>query len=535
MGKLADKDIRDQLNRILASEEFSAAKRLSGFLRFVVSETLEERVTSLHAYTLALEVFDRSSDFDPQHDTLVRVHAGQLRLRLGKYYSQSGKSDPIMIKIPKGGYVPVFSEHAISERSRATSEVDRIDPTPSIFVLPFSNLSNDPDNEYFGLGLTEDIIAALSCFPDINLVARNLKSQEIADDIDFVAVAKGLNIRFLLGGSVRYEQMAVRISARVIDTENGEVLWSRSYDRKRVATDIFEVENEIAEKVAAEIAGPSGDISRHDQLAARRRPPEGMSAYDAVLRAYAYRLNPNSKDHREITVLLKAAVTSEPNYSDAAMMQSLMYLDQGRMLFNLETTVEAAFDQAMYFAKLAIELAPKNSVAWHLLSLTYFQKRDFSLCEHAAERSLSLSPNHPDTLADFGFQLWSLGQRERGLKMVEKALSLTPFPPGIYYISYVHEEYLNGRDEMALQYALMLGADDLFWKYFMLAAIYGQLGRTADAHYALCKVNQLNPAFGKLAVGFMEGWPFPPTFKLRLIDGLRKAGYVFLNEPASWD
>ncbi len=526
MGKPTKLDVNDQLNRILGSEGFSAAKRLSDFLEFIVSETLEGRAATLQAYPIALEVFGRGPNFDPQSDSIIRVQAGQLRLRLEEFYAQSGHSDPVLIRVPKGGYVPTFTHQEVPATIKTTvAEVG--DSTPSIIVLPFNNLSGDTSKDYFSLGLTEDIIAALSCFPDVKLYARNLTSTKRSLDADTIALATDLNVRFLLEGSVRHGCNGLRISVRLAEVETRKILWNKAYDRGPVAADIFDVENEIAVSVAAEIAGPSGDITKHDLLKASRRPPENMSAYDAVLRAYAYRRNPNSKEHGEVTTLLKAAIKSEPNYSEAAMMLSQMYLDQGRMLFNIETTVEDAVDRAIELAKLAIKLAPKNSVAWHLLSLAYFQIRAYPLGQQAAERSLSLSPNHPDTLADFGFQLWSMGQRERGLEMVAKALSLTPFPPGIYYTSYVQEEYLNGRDEQALRYALKLGADDLFWKYILLAAIYGQLGQAGDACDALNKVNQLNPAFGQLAIGVMEDWPFPPAFTARLIDGLKKAGYKF--------
>lgn len=527
MTILAEKDIRDQLDRILGSVEFSTAKRLSDFLKFIVSETLAKRGASLQAYLIALEVFDRAPDFNPQTDTIVRVQAGQLRLRLEEYYAQSGRDDPVRIRVPKGGYVPSFTQHEVPEKTKSV-ETEIGDSTPSIIVLPFSNLNEGTEKDYFSLGLTEDILAALSSFSDVKLYARNLTTAKLGPEVDIIAFARSLNVRFLLDGSVRHVRNGVRISVRLLDVETSKILWNNTFDRGSVAADIFDAENEIAAKIAAEIAGPSGDIARHDLLEASRRPPETMGAYDAVLRAYDYLHNPDCDTHKEVTALLEAAVQTDPEYSDAAMMLSRMYLDEDRFSYNVKTTVEDARGRAVACAKQAIKYAPNNAVAWLHLSLAYFAKREFELFLQAGERSLSLSPNHPEILARFGGELWIIGQIDRGLKMTEKALSLTPFSPGSYYFTYVHDAFFNGRDEQALHYALKLEADDLFWTHFILAAIYGQLGRRIDAQTALNKVFELNPGFRHLTTDYINlSWPFRPAFKARLIDGLKKAGHVF--------
>lgn len=531
MAKLIKNSVQEQLARILGSEEFSTARRLSDFLEYIVSETLADRSASLQAYPIALEVFERTPDFDPQIDTIVRVQAGQLRLRLQEYYAQSGRCDPVLIKVPKGGYVPTFTERDLPTNTR-TSEAVGDDPTPSIIVLPFSNLSGDASFEYFNLGLTEEIIAALSCFPDIKLYARNLAYQVDNSGIDFVQFANDNNVRFLLDGNVRRGRNMLRISVRLIDTKTSKILWNSTYDREYIAADIFEVENEIAAKVVAEIAGPNGDIVRHDLLEASRQSPESQSAYEAVLRAYGYWHNPDRNKHREVSELLEAAVRKDPNYSDASVMLSRMYLDQRRFGYNLVSTIEDAIEKAIHYAKHAIKYAPNNAISWHLLSLAHFEKREYELFEQTGTRALSLCPNHPDILAQFGLQLWNLGQLKRGVRMAQKALSLTPFPAGSYYFTYVHDDFINGRDEQALLNTLKLETNDLFWMHFLQVAILGQLGRTDDAQNALKKVLELNPDFKHLTIDLIESWSFPPAFKARLIDGLKKAGYIFPTNVA---
>ena len=201
MDKMTKININEQLKRILGSREFFVAKQLYNFLKFIISETLGGRSATLQAYPIALEVFGRDSNFDPQQDSIVRVQARHLRLRLEAYYAQAGRGDPVLIRIPKGGYVPTFTYREEPEKTKTT--VTKVgDLTPSIIVLPFNNLSVDTSKDYFSLGLTEDIIAALSCFPEVKLYAQNLTSTKRSLYADTFALATDLNVRFLLEGKI---------------------------------------------------------------------------------------------------------------------------------------------------------------------------------------------------------------------------------------------------------------------------------------------------------------------------------------------
>ena len=162
--------IRGQLERIFRSAEFRASDKQRKFLNFVVDETLKDRASQLKGYTIAVAVYGRTESFDPQVDPIVRVEAGRLRRALEHYYLTAGKTDPVRIEIPKGGYIPTFhkDQDPPSEAKTHISEPEESALTggPSIAVMPLINLTNDREQDYFTDGLTEELTNELARYQD---------------------------------------------------------------------------------------------------------------------------------------------------------------------------------------------------------------------------------------------------------------------------------------------------------------------------------------------------------------------------------
>src|SRR6516162_4618611 len=155
--------IREHLSAILTSEIFIRSERLSRFLRYVVERTLEGRGKEINEYSIGVEVYDRPTAFDPRIDSTVRVEAGRLRAKLREYYEAEGRDSAIRIQLPKGSYSPSFREIASrSEKAEAKSDAAGRETFKSIAVLPFADLSPAHDQEYFGYGIAEELMFALS-------------------------------------------------------------------------------------------------------------------------------------------------------------------------------------------------------------------------------------------------------------------------------------------------------------------------------------------------------------------------------------
>ena len=158
LRQFSHEEIMIQLQRILANLDFHASPQQRAFLKFVVDQTLAGNEGEIKGYTVATEVFGRGSDFDQNIDPVVSIHAGKLRRALERYYLTAGKNDPIRINIPKGTYVPTFSEHADAESDAAVSgnlsDKDIEDSWPSVLIMPFKNLTGDPEKDFLVVGLS---------------------------------------------------------------------------------------------------------------------------------------------------------------------------------------------------------------------------------------------------------------------------------------------------------------------------------------------------------------------------------------------
>jgi serine/threonine-protein kinase len=268
--------VRAQLEKILASSGFSGSERLGRFLRFIVEQKLQGQGDQVKETLVGVEVFGRKPTYDPRIDGVVRVEAVKLRARLQKYYENQGREDPILIDLPKGGYVPAFQNRQALEPANhtvaklnwripafiaalavisfaiyfgtrgSTGKLAR--PTlSSIAVLPFRNLSSDQENQYFSDGLTEDLINALGKVPGLRVVARGSAFQFKGKAADIRTVGRELNVEAVLEGSVQKSGDRLRITTQLSSVADGYHLWSDTFDRQ--LKDVFSVQDEISRSI----------------------------------------------------------------------------------------------------------------------------------------------------------------------------------------------------------------------------------------------------------------------------------------------
>jgi TolB-like protein/Flp pilus assembly protein TadD len=369
----------------------------------------------------------------------------------------------------------------------------------SIAVLPFDDFQAGAGAgegagkgaSYFSRGLTEDISAALSRFDDLTVLSPRVTAG--ADDAraDPVRLGQDLGVRYVLSGSVRRAADAVRVSAELIDASTGAQLWSEHYDRDLTTAALFAIQDDIAQRVVATLADPTGVIAREAFRTTRRLPPESLEAYDCVLRAYRYFDVHTDAVHAEARDCLERVVVLEPGYSDA--WAHLAYLYREEFLHRRNPRPEP-LERALEAGKRAIELDGTNPMGHYALAMTYYSLRDFDAAYAAAERAIALNPNESTIQASLGTHIYYSGRWEEGLGVVRRAAALNPRHPTWLYGVLASDHYRRGDYTAALAEIKKNTRHDTM-RRIILVATYGQLGRVQDARAALEDLLLHSPEF----------------------------------------
>ena len=275
--------VRAQIDKILTGRRFAKADRLRRLLRFVAESTLEGRAAEVKESVIGLEVFGRPvASYDPGADPIVRVQAGRLRAKLAEYYEREGSADRLVIDLPKGGYVPSFRVRPAGVRQLPAGigeDEFALGPTNSVAILPFVNMSSDPENEYFSDGLTEELIHSLAGVPSLRVAARSAAFQFKEMGHDIRKIGHVLGVSRIVEGSVRKAEDTLRITVQLVDVADGSQLWSEKYDR--TTGDVLALQDEIAQAIRQALSGRLTQTQR-------RRPSRGQTgnveAFDHYLK-----------------------------------------------------------------------------------------------------------------------------------------------------------------------------------------------------------------------------------------------------------
>ncbi|MBY3043821.1 adenylate cyclase [Rhizobium leguminosarum] len=566
-------EVRAQLERILSSGEFPSAGRGAAFLKYVTEETLAGRAPRLKAYSIAIEVFNRSAGFS-QEDPVVRIEAGRLRRVIERYYLVAGQRDPIRIDIPKGGYVPTFTwngapmeaagdalKEDVSER-RALAwrrlawpvlavlvafvfaglgfyagvlkgpapgrSAEQLPGEPTLVIAPFADLGDGPQAARYAAGLTEELLTALPRFKEITVFGRET-SKALPPGVEASQVREGLGARYLVAGGVRVAGDKVRVTVRLVDTSDGSILWSQDYDENLDTHELFFIQADVASKVATAIAQPYGIIAKS---IAANPPPDDMSVHDCTLRYYAYREELNPEKHQVARDCLQNAVALFPAYATAWSMLSIIQLDEGRFEFNPQSDKGPAMERALSSARRAVSLEPDNTRALQALMTALFFNNETKEAFDVGEAALAANPNDTEFLGELGTRVAFSGQWKRGGELLDRAIKLNPGGSGYYFGTRALIACMLDDHEMAVR--LIRKADLQKFPLFhgVAAVIYSEAGLLVEAKHEGEVFMKMRPDYLPNIVAENRKRNLPPKDSMRMIAALRRAG---LPVPSATD
>lgn len=432
----------------------------------------------------------------------LTVQIAQLRKLLG---APAGRGEWIAT-VPRVGY---RFTGAVEQLGDARRKALPLPSKPSIAVLPFVNVSNEPEQETFADGLTEDLITDLSRTAELFVIARNSAFAYKGKARDVREIAKDIGVRYVLEGSVRHAAGRVRINAQLVDASTGDHLWAERFDRK--LDDIFTVQDEVTARIVEALLGRL-------RVPPRRQRPKNLEAYELCVRARRL-MDDTPQAAQEAHLLLTRAISLDPDYAEAyrwlALNHWMGWVHSGG-------PTEASRGTALELARKAVALDPNDAGCRWALAYLLAYERDFAEAEVEFAKALTLDPNEADAWAALSDITVLAGQVEEGLEHIRKAFRLNPFPASWYYLPLGQALYAAGEHQSVVE-ALRRDETHRTSSRRFLAASLAQLGRLEEARGEAELFLVGNQEFSIRHWAAME--PFRDTgLRERFVEGFRKAG-----------
>jgi adenylate cyclase len=393
---------------------------------------------------------------------------------------------------------------------------------PSIAVLPFDNLSKDPEQEYFADGMTDDLITDLSKISSLFIIARNSVFQYKGKAIDVKKISRELGVRYVLEGSVRRYEDKMRINAQLIDATTGGHLWAERYDGKM--DDVFALQDKITQKIVTALAvkltvGEKGQVTRKET--------DKIEAYDNFLQGWVHYVRCTPEDYVKAVQYFEKAIETDPDYGRVYAALASIYWESHYRFWHANLNV--SWDEARGRAERYLQKAMDNPtpLAYHVTSKLLIGWHRYEEAISNAEHAMALDPNDADSYIAMAYALIYSGKPQEAINFVERAMRIDPKYPAYYLfvlgLAHFSLEQLN-KSAVLFERALKRNPEN-YLPLIPLAAIYAHLGREEKANSVIAELKRLLPI---LTISFVKQCPLwqykNPQDRNRLLNGLVKAG-----------
>ncbi len=446
-----------------------------------------ETGAALRQYELCRDLLKRDLDAAPSPETEALCR--ELRQR-----GTSAAAPPVRAPIPPA-----------DERQPDAA----LSSKPTIAVLPFSNLSGDPEQQYFSDGITEDIITQLSRFHELSVIARNSSFRFRDKSADVKHIGEDLGVDHLVEGSVRKAGNRIRISAQLVAVASGAHLWADHYDR--ALDDVFAIQDEVAQTIVATLVGR---LSASGADTARRKPAQSWAAYDCFLQG---RDRLNRYEGEEAEPLLRRAIELDPHFAQAhatlAVVHVFRFFSDGRA---------EKLREALVHAQKAMSLDESDAACHLALATVYVFMHRLDLAGVHYRKAVALNPSHMEAALGYAHWLARMGRTGEALEKMDAAVERDPFPPNWYWEMRAIPLLQEKRYEEMLEVYERIDRLQV-WHHPYLAIANAHLGRIAEAKAHAAELLRLKPDFSAKWISAMEPYKNPADLQ-NLLDGLRKAG-----------
>lgn len=516
MNNLDEGAIRAQLDRILASPGFRDAGRIGPLLAFLVDKTLAGDLASLKESVLGVEVFQRAAGYDPRTDPIVRVDARRLRARLDEFYN-ANPGEPVRISLPKGGYQPAFHPGGPVAAPEPPARIRLNGPTvvflfltvvsfgvmgllylgqrakkaekPAIAVLPFRNLSADQDNQYFSDGLTIELIDALSHIENLRVISWNTANLYRGKAGNLAELRDQLNAAAVLDGSVRKQGDRIRVTAQLVDTARGNVMWSQTWEPE--STDVFKIQEALAKSIVYALRV---QMSADPSLMLIPQRAANLDAYNDYLRARYHRNAMSFDGLTKSSEYARKAIAEDPAYSPA---YSLLAWNTAMLGYYRRLPLREAAAESRRLAEKAIELDPRSAEGHAALGTALaIGEWKFAEARQHTLRAIDLNPGSTDARVAYVLAyLLPLAHLDEAEMEMDRATKDDPLSFWTNFLAGYVAQQTAGHEAKAIAYydkaiEVYPNFKDLVWDRGMALAFAGRKKEALAAFRACGNLNQ---------------------------------------------
>ena len=523
-GSADEKQINEQLERILNSDTFTKKYRLNSFLRYVVEQKLTGREKQIKAYSIGVDVFEREKDFDSSIDPIVRIQAGRLRRTLELYYALDGKNDEILITIPKGSYVPVFklkSDEPSRKNDRYSSEQKQLNFTTRILILPFKDNSPDRSLGFYASTIAEDLSSGFTDFICFEVISHYSAIRIREKNLSIDKIREQHKVDYLINGSVNKYENKLVFKVSLIEASSKTQLWSNTFEESLATRNSFEILKSVSSKIIAFVGGNYGAINRELWKSSEQKEISNLQARKAIFLYNQVQLDVGLEKLYESEKELTKVLAENPDFALGWATMGEINIDQYHMIFeNRDSSLEKAGE----YIRKSILLDPCLQYGYYVLGYYHLLKRNIHELSSIFSKILYLNPNEAYYVGGAAFWLSLSGDFDKGLEYINKSTQLNPYYPTYFHHAFMLHHISKGNIDEANQEALRFNNPNFFWSHLDQAATYGLLGETIEAEKSLRKLHETNPDFVNHPLEYTSVFVPQENLLEQMMIGLKHAG-----------
>ncbi len=516
--KIPPDKIYNELENVLKFYSFKNSTLLSNFLRYIVTETIDERQQFIKEYSIAVNALSRPSHFNPHDDAMVRIHAGRLRKLLTEYYSSDGKDNSVIINVPKGGYVPEFIHN--NKMRHTDLPVSTSKTNPLITVFPFKTMAHRPDLEAFSQILSEEISAELSRFQDISVIGHFSSGAISKINENILEAANLIGADFIITGHIQIVDNKLHIRISLISSSSGKFISTKVFTPTTI-DDGIRIQNEIVKDIVSTMGGYYGTIFKEMVKTSPSKISNNSSILKAICSYHEYQCSYSIENYATALSNLTEAVELDPNHSIAWAMLGEMHLASIALgLDNCKKTIE----KSSHCITKALNIDPNCQQAWYAQALLHCFRKDQDNCLYAAEQCIKMNSNSSGIASGIGCILIFAGYFEKGFNLLENATHMNPAHPWWISVGYCYYYIHKKEYQKSLYWAEKMDFNETIWDPLLKAVSLSLLSEETAAKVHLNNLIELQPLIATEIKEILSSFMFSEEIVFRIINSLKRIG-----------